>query len=117
MALAARNGHVSTIDPTVGKLLADVRSSTSQVTVTTSLDPLVQSFAWQQPTKNKTKYPTVRLDYQVTSKHRVSFSMTQNLLLSDPDTTNTLERIFPGFRTPACRTPSATRGRCRPGRC
>ncbi|MBE3087521.1 MAG: carboxypeptidase regulatory-like domain-containing protein, partial [Chloroflexi bacterium] len=98
MALAASKGQMATIDPTIAKLLADVRSSTSQGTVTTSLDPLVQSFAWQQPTKSRTKYPTFRLDYQMTSKHRLSFSMTQNLLLSDPDTTNSRQRIFPGFQ-------------------
>ncbi len=41
MALAAKNGHKSTIDPAVAKLLADVRSTTGKGTVTTSLDPLV----------------------------------------------------------------------------
>jgi len=97
MALAAKNGQVATIDPTVRQLLADVRSSTSKGVVTTALDPLVQSFAWQQPTKSNTKYPTVKLDYQVTSKHRVSFSVTQNLLMSNPDTTNSRQQIFPGF--------------------
>ncbi|PYR58663.1 MAG: hypothetical protein DMF85_10060, partial [Acidobacteria bacterium] len=97
MALAARNGQLARIDPLVAKLLADVRASTSQGTVSATTDPLTQSLAWQQPTKSTTKYPTVRVDYNVTSKHRVTFSATRNHLISDPDTTNTQQRVFPGF--------------------
>ena len=97
MALARKNGQVATFDPVVAKLLADVRASTSQGTVTTTIDPLTQTFAWQQPTKGTTKYPTVKLDYQVTSNHRVSFSVTQNHLISDPDTTNNRQMVYPGF--------------------
>jgi hypothetical protein len=97
MALAARNGQTATIDPTVAKLLADVRASTSQGSLTTTIDPLTQSFFWQQPTKGKTTYPTVRFDYNLTTNHRISFSTTRNQLLSDPDTTNSRQRVFPGF--------------------
>jgi hypothetical protein len=97
MALAGRNGQTARIDPIVAKLLADVRSSTSQGTVTTTIDPLTQTFAWSQNTKSTTKYPTVRLDYNVTSKHRISLSGTHNQLLSDPDTTNSMQAIYPGF--------------------
>ena len=97
MALAARFGHAARIDPLVAKLLADVRSSTSQGSVTTTLDPLTQSFAWQQPTKSTTTYPTVRLDYNITSKHQLTASGTYNHLVSDPDTTNSMQAVFPGF--------------------
>jgi hypothetical protein len=97
MALAARNSQIARIDPVVAKLLADVRASTSQGTVTTTIDPLTQSFYWQQPTHNTTKFPTARVDYNLTTNHRVSFSMTQNLLLSDPDTTNSRQMVYPGF--------------------
>jgi len=97
MALALKNGHKSTFDPTVAKLLADVRSSTGKGTVTTSLDPLVQSFAWQQETDSTTKYPTVRLDYNLTQNHRLTGSGTYNHLVSTPDTTNSTQAVFPGF--------------------
>ena len=96
MALAAKNGHVSTIDPVVAKLLADVRSTTGKGTVTTSIDPLAQTFAWPQPTESTTTYPTVRLDYNITSNHRVTGSGTYNHLVS-PDTGNGMQRIFPGL--------------------
>lgn len=97
LALAARNGQIARVDPVIAKLIADVRSSTSQGTVTTSLDPLVQSFAWQQPTESTTSYPTVRLDYNVTDRHRLSASGTYNHLVSDPDTANSVQPVYPGF--------------------
>ncbi len=97
MALAAKNGHTSTIDPVVARLLADIRSTTGKGTVTTTIDPLTQTFAWAQPTESTTTYPTVRLDYNITTNHRLTGSGTYNHLVSDPDTTNSMQRIFPDF--------------------
>ena len=97
LALAASKGQTARIDPTIASLLAAVRSSTSQGTVTTTIDPLTQSFAWTQPTKSTTKYPTVRIDYNLTSKHRLTGSGTYNHIVSDPDTTNSRQAVYPGF--------------------
>jgi len=97
LQLAQQNGHVGTIDPVIGKLLADIRASTSQGSVTTTIDPLTQTFNWQQKTESRTYYPTLRLDYNVSTNHRLSFSTTQNWLLSNPDTTNGGQRRYPGF--------------------
>jgi len=97
MALAAKNGQVSKIDPTVARLLADVRKSTSGGTVNATTDPLTQQLVWQQPANSKTTYPTVKIDYNLNSKHTISGSYTRNKLLSDPDTTNSMQAVFPGF--------------------
>jgi hypothetical protein len=98
LELAARSGHVATIDPTIGRLLADVRAATQTTgTVSNTNDPLVQSYFFQQPTKGETKYPTVKLDYNITTRHRATFSTTRNNLLSNPDTTNNRQLVFPGF--------------------
>jgi hypothetical protein len=101
MALAAKNGQTSTIDPTVATVLSAIRASTATTGTLydTIGDPLTQTYIWQFPTKGLTKYPTVRLDYNLTSKHGVSFSYTQNHLVSDPDTLNGYYRYFPGFPT------------------
>jgi hypothetical protein len=101
LALAAKNGQVSTIDPTVARILANIRTAVGQAgTVNpTAGDPLTQDFNFPFPTKGLTKYPTIRLDYNVTTKHRVSASLTQNHLISNPDTLNGYERRFPGFAT------------------
>jgi len=97
MALAAANGQLARIDPLVAKLLADVRGTTTQGTLNATSDPLTQSFVWQAPTNNKTTYPTVRVDYNLTQKHRITFTTTRNQLLSNPDTTNSRQPAFPGF--------------------
>ena len=98
LAVAAANGFTSTIDPVIGKMLADVRAATQTTgTVSDITDPLVQSFYFQQSTKGRTKDPTVKVDYNLTSKHRASFSTTRNQLLSNPDTTNSRQQVFPGF--------------------
>ena len=97
LALAAQLGYTSAIDPLIAKTLAAIRSSTSQGSVNATTDPLTQTFTWQQPTSSIVKYPTVRVDYNLTSKHRLTGSFTQNHLISDPDTTNSYYARFPGF--------------------
>jgi hypothetical protein len=87
--VAAANNQLATVDPTVAKILADIRASTSCGTCTVNDiagDLTQQTLYWQQPTKGNTKYPTLRLDYNITAKHRLSASITQNHLISDPDT-------------------------------
>ncbi len=98
LAVAAANGYASTIDPVIGKVLAEIRSATTTTgTVANGNDPLVQSYTWQQSTEGTTKYPTVKVDYNLTAKHRATFSTTRNDLLSNPDTTNSRQQVFPGF--------------------
>ncbi len=98
MTLAAKNGQTARIDPLIARLLADVRASTRKTgTVNATTDPLTQSFVWQQPVTSKTTYPTVRLDYNLTARNRITFSLTRNYLVSDPDTTNNMQRYFPEF--------------------
>ena len=98
LALAARNGFESTIDPTVGRLLGDIRSA---VTGTGGLadraDPLQQQFTYQYESENVTRYPTARVDVNATSRHRLSASVNYTDLRSTPDTTNNREPNFPGF--------------------
>ncbi len=95
--VARANGQVATPDPLIQKLLADVRSSAAQGFVNDNTDGLTQTLSWQQPSKGVTHYPTIRLDYNATSKHRVTASLTQNHLVSNPDTTNSQQRVYPGF--------------------
>jgi hypothetical protein len=96
LALGAANGLVSTIDPTIARLLGDIRSAVGSSPVDLS-DPLLQEFRYQYDTKNITKYPTGRVDFNVTDKHRLSGSFNWTDLNSNPDTTNDREPRFPGF--------------------
>ena len=99
LALAAANGHLATIDQTIGRVLGDIRSAvtgagTGLIDLT---DPLLQQFTYQYDSEGLTKYPTGRLDFNLTNKHRLSGSMNYTDLLSTPDTTNNREPNFPGF--------------------
>ena len=95
--LAAQNNFVATIDPTISRLLQDIRSATANGPVSDLTDPLVQRFDYQYDTKNVTRYPTGRLDFNLTDKQRLSWSMNYTDLVSTPDTTNNREPNFPGF--------------------
>ena len=94
LGLGASN---STIDPTIARLLGDIRSSTAGSTVVDNTDPLTQTLTYSYNTDSVTKYPTGRLDVNLTDKHRLSWSMTYTDLVSTPDTTNNREPNFPGF--------------------
>ena len=95
--LAANNGFMSTPDPTVQRLFADIRSAVSGGPVEDLTDPLLQRYIFQYDTKGTTTYPTVRLDYNLSDKHRLSGSMNYTDLLSTPDSLNNREPAFPGF--------------------
>jgi hypothetical protein len=98
LQLAAERGQTSTTDPTVAKLLADIRNATGQSGGVADLtDPLVQRYTIVNDTDSTVKYPTVRLDVQLTQKHRLTATAQANYLLSDPDTTNSRDPQFPGF--------------------
>jgi hypothetical protein len=98
LTVAQANGQVATIDPVVGKVLADIRTASQSTGSLSNLtNPLHQQFAHQIETKGVTKYPTWRVDYNLSQKHKLSASMNYTDLLSTPDTTNTREPVFPGF--------------------
>ena len=92
-----RTASCSTIDPTIGRLLGDIRASTAGSTVVDNTDPLTQNLTYSYQTDSVTKYPTGRSTCNVTDKHRLSWSMTYTDLVSTPDTTNNREPNFPGF--------------------
>lgn len=96
--VAARTGNTASADPVVAKLLADIRAASQSTGEIVNLtNPMHQQFSHQIATRGVTKYPTWRVDYNLSNKHKVSSSMNFTDLLSSPDTTNTREPVFPGF--------------------
>jgi hypothetical protein len=96
--LAARNGQVSTADPVIASMLAKVRAATaSEGNIRDLQDPLYQSYSYLVPTNSMNRYPTVRLDYQVSTRHRLTWSMNYQYIGGGPDTTNNREAYYPGF--------------------
>jgi len=98
LALAASNGHTSTPDPVVSKLLTDIRSSTASTGSVTDLsDPTQQQYVFQTPLKSFTPAPTVRVDVNLPKNHRLTGSGNYQHINSNPDTTNSQQIRFPGF--------------------
>jgi hypothetical protein len=101
LELAARNGVLATSDPVVLQLLTDMRNSTQSGAVGL-IEPIegdlnLERYRFQQPGQSNNKFPTVRLDYNLSDRHRLSFSTNRNHILSNPDTTNSRQRRFPEF--------------------
>lgn len=95
--IAARNGQTATLDPTIAKLLADIRSSTSQGNVTPLTDPNLERFNFTTPGNNITYFPTVRFDVNMTQKHHLELTWNYQKLYSVPDFLNNRDESFPGF--------------------
>ena len=98
LALAAANGHVGTVDPTVQALLAQIRTS---VGTTGSIQPLPnpnhESFSFLTKVASKRHNPTMRVDFNLTSRQRLTGSYYWQGFSDSPDTLNAAEPVFPGF--------------------
>jgi hypothetical protein len=98
LTLAANNGQISTMDPTIASLLTAIRSAAGTTgTITDNTDPLTQQYRFNVPVESRRRYPTVRLDYNVTDKHRLSSAWNYQKFTDFPDTLNNREPRFPGF--------------------
>jgi hypothetical protein len=97
LALAAANGQVSAIDPTIGRLLNNINAATQTTgVVNPTSDPLLNRFVWLSPGKLFEHQPTVKIDYNITDKHRLSGSSQVIWALRDPDYLNSADVRFPG---------------------
>jgi Carboxypeptidase regulatory-like domain/TonB dependent receptor len=96
--LARDNEQTSTIDPLIGKLLADIRNATTSAGGITQLtDPNLERFTYNPSGFSTTKRPTVRFDFNLTDKHHLETSWTYLDGRGGPDFLNNVEPRFPGF--------------------
>jgi hypothetical protein len=96
LSLAAANGQTATFDPTVAALLGDIRSAVTGGALDT-IDPNLERFRFNVGTESLRRYPTVRIDYNITDKHRLSSAYNYQYFTDFPDTLNNREASFPGF--------------------
>src|SRR6185295_1086405 len=98
LQLAAQNGHIATMDPTVAAQLAQIATITAGTgTFTPRSEPNTTNWNYQFPSKRNEHQPTVRLDYNLTQKHRFTGTYTHQTIKSNPDILNSEEPRFPGF--------------------
>lgn len=96
--LAAQFGQTSTPDPIILKLLNDINAaSLTTGTITALTNPSTQRLTWAQDGESLNRYPTVRVDYNLSDRHRIFSSYNYQHIWSSPDTTNSRQVRFPGF--------------------
>ncbi len=98
LALAANNGNTASLDPAVAKLLSQIQGSTLTTgNVAQLTDPNLQRFSFINASQGIRRYPTTRVDVNVTKNHRVGVSYYAQQYNTTPDTLNSVDPAFPGF--------------------
>jgi hypothetical protein len=102
LTLGAAN---SAVDPTVAKLLADINTATGKTgSLTGNGNPNQQAYNFNIPVASLRRYPTGRVDYNITQEHRLSTAFNYQYFTDSPDTLNIHEPAFPGFPFAASQT-------------
>jgi hypothetical protein len=99
LAANANKGLASTIDPTIGKLLADIRSAaTSTGGIQNSNDPNLQNYSFIPSGGGEIRiFPTARLDFELSSKHHLEEIWNIQSHHTLVDFLNNGSPAFPGF--------------------
>jgi hypothetical protein len=99
LQLAQANGLPSTVDPIVGKVLSDIRATTGQGTVQAIPNsPIYQQFNFVGQGGQQRYFTTVRLDFNISSKHQLENSWDYQEFGGKPvDFLNNTDPAFPGF--------------------
>ena len=97
LQLAASNGQIAATDPTVMAVLSRIQAAgQSQGALNATSDPMLNQYVWQSPGKLFEHQPTMRIDYNLTDRHRLSGSFSQIWAERDPDYLNSVDARFPG---------------------
>ena len=99
MAAAHNASLIGTIDPRIGGLLNDIRSSLTGVNavfVQTS-NPNLQQATFFNPGGQIRKFPTVRFDFNIAKNHHLENVWNYQQFRSTVDFLNNVDPAFPGF--------------------
>ena len=90
-------GGSSTIDPTISALLSDIRSAAATSGTVEAVDDNILALRYNLATTSLRRFPTARIDFNVTDNHRFSTALNYNYFTDAPDTLNGYDPTFPGF--------------------
>ncbi len=97
-SLAAANGQTATWDPTIQKLLGDIRNVTNTIGSTKQeTNPALVDYTFTNHIMSMRKSLVLRGDFNLTSKHRLEASWYFNQYPQSEDTTNSADHAYPGF--------------------
>jgi hypothetical protein len=98
--LAQKNGQITAVDPMVRSLLNNIQTAMTTEgfsgRVLETSDPLVNTYEWLSPGKLFEHQPTLKIDYNLGDKHRLSGSYSILWAERDPDYLNNADVRFPG---------------------
>ncbi|MCR4375476.1 MAG: TonB-dependent receptor, partial [Acidobacteria bacterium] len=97
LALAAASGQIAAKDPLTASLLAKIAAATASTgTVNETADPLVNSYVHLSPSKLFERQPTVRVDFNISDRHRLTATWAYIFAERNPDYLNNAQPRFPG---------------------
>ncbi|HXT72044.1 MAG TPA: carboxypeptidase regulatory-like domain-containing protein [Vicinamibacterales bacterium] len=100
----------STPDPTVMAVLNGIQAAVQKTgTVANTSDPMNLSYSWRSPAMQSEHQPAIRIDYNLTPKHRLSGTFNKLFQDRKPDQFNDLDQRFPAapnFSHTVARRPS-----------
>ena len=98
LQLAAKNGQISTIDPTIAAMMAQINTAVAtQGAIQQNVDRNTLSYSWQPNLFRAEHLPGGRLDVNITNNHRLTVTQVFQKVNSDPDIINNGYPSFPDF--------------------
>jgi hypothetical protein len=98
LQLAAKNGQISTIDPTMAAMNAQINAAVAtQGTIQKNVDLNTYQYSWQPNLFRAEHLPGGRLDVNITNNHRLTVTQVFQKVNSDPDIINNGYPSYPGF--------------------
>jgi hypothetical protein len=97
--LLSANGFVSTVDPTIGSLLGQIRTAASSGGSITPIsnDLNRENFNFSSNANQVRKFFTLRLDFNLTKNHSLENVTNYQVFRSSIDILNNADNSFPGF--------------------
>jgi len=97
LTLASANGQTSTMDPTVQKLLGDIRQSLSKGSVIARPELTYMDFKFTNKALDLRQFITSRFDFNLTSRHRLEGSWNYTIYDLTIDLLNSGDPSYPDF--------------------
>ena len=100
MGAASSNSAVSassTLDPTIAALMNDIRAAAGTSGSVEAVDANVLALRYNLATTSLRRFPTGRIDFNLTDSHRFTSAMNYNYYTDSPDTLNGYDPTWPGF--------------------
>lgn len=111
LQLAAQNGQISAVDPTILSVLQGIRNAALTTGAITDLtNPLNQQYFYQSSGVSKQHAPTGRIDLNLTSNYRLSSTYYWQRFNNSPDILNNNDAPFPDFPVTGAATSYRTAG-------